>query len=166
MSFHMHLRATASNEVPEDFSSLLDFMWAAWEAHPEEYAAGIADSVEKDFGRVHELYTMGADDQDATSAASNLPIFGGRHIHSSPAKDQPPFVILNPAETRGAAKFLRTVSFDERWQIAGAKLSKPYIGWEDENAARNTFLGYHNDLRTFYGRAAQGGHAVIKAFWY
>ncbi|MEU4714304.1 DUF1877 family protein [Micromonospora purpureochromogenes] len=158
MSFHMHLRATASDEVPEDFSSLLDFMWAAWEAHPEEYAAGIADSIEKDFGHVHEIYTMRADQGDAANAASTLPIFGGRHIHS-PTKDQPPFVILNPAEVRGVAEFLRTVSFDERWQIAGA-----YNGWEDEN--RNTFLGYHNDLRTFYERATRAGHAVIKAFWY
>ncbi|MGW3806188.1 DUF1877 family protein [Micromonospora sp. NPDC005113] len=166
MSFHMHLRATASNEVPQDFSSLLDFMWAAWEAHPEEYAAGIADSIEKDFGHVDELYTMGTDHGDATNAASTLPIFGGRQIYSSPAKDQPPFVILSPAETRGTAEFLRIVSFDERWQIAGAKLSKPYVGWKDENAARNIFLGYHNDLRTFYARAAQAGHTVIKAFWY
>jgi hypothetical protein len=167
VSFHMHLRAKASNEIPRDFPSLHAFMWAAWEAHPEEYAAGIADSIEKDFGHVDELYTMGTDQGgDATDAASTLPIFGGRLIYSSPANDQPPFVILNPAETRGTAEFLHTVSFDERWQIAGATLSTPYVGWEDENAARNIFLGYHNDLRTFYERAAQAGHAVIKAFWY
>ncbi|SIN45034.1 DUF1877 family protein [Micromonospora cremea] len=163
MSFHMHLRATTSKEAPQDFSSLLDFMWTAWEEHQQEYTAGIADSIEKDFGHVHELYTMGADQGDATNAA--LPIFGGRHIHS-PTKDEPPFVILNPAEVRGVAEFLRTVSFDERWQIVGTELSKPYIGWEDKNAARNVFLGYHNDLRTFYGRAALAGHSVIKAFWY
>ena len=30
----------------------------------------------------------------------------------------------------------------------------------------SNFLGYHNDLRTFYARAARAGHAVIKAFWY
>ncbi|SBT42087.1 DUF1877 family protein [Micromonospora auratinigra] len=158
MSFHMHLRATAPNDVPEDYSSLRDFMWVAWEAHPEEYAAGIADSIDKDFGRVDELYTKGVDRGDATSAASTLPIFGGRHVHS-PTKDQPPFVILNPAEVRGVAEFLRTVSFDERWEIAGT-----HDGWEDEN--RSTFLDYHNDLRTFYQRAAQAGHAVIKAFRY
>lgn len=166
MSFHMHLRAMASNEIPEDFSSLEDFMWAAWEAHPEEYSAGIADSIEKDFGHVDELYTMGTDQGDATNAASTLPIFGGRQIYRTPARDERPFVVLDSAATREAADFLRTVSFHERWQIAGAKLSKPYIGWEDENAARNIFLGYHNDLRTFYARAAHAGHAVIKAFWY
>ncbi|MEV0157231.1 DUF1877 family protein [Micromonospora sp. NPDC050686] len=165
MSFYMHLRAAASNEVPEDFSSLQDFMWAAWEAHAEEYVAGIARSIEKDFGHLNELYIMGTNQGDATNAASSLPIFGGRPIHD-PAKDQPPFVILNPAETRGTAEFLRTVSFDERWQIAGTKLSQPYVGWEEKNAARNIFLGYHNDLRTFYERTAQAGHAVIKAFWH
>ncbi|MGI5521563.1 DUF1877 family protein [Micromonospora sp. CA-259024] len=165
MSFHMHLRATAANEVSEDFSSLHDFMWIAWEDHQQEYAAGIADSIEKDFGHVHELYTMGADHGDATNAASTLPVFGGRHIHS-PTKDQPPFVLLNPAEVRGVAEFLRTVSFDERWQTAGTEPSQPYIGWEDKNAAKNIFLGYHNDLRTFYERAALSGRTVIKAFWY
>jgi hypothetical protein len=158
VSFHMHLRATTSNEAPEDFSSLRDVMWAAWEDHQQEFAAGIAESIEKDFGHLHKLYTMGADESDATNAASTLPIFGGRHI-PSPTKDQPPFVILNPAEVRGAADFLMTVSFDERWRAAGT-----YNGWEDEN--RNTFLGYHTDLRTFYGRAALAGHTVIKAFWY
>ena len=165
MSFHMHLRATAPKEVPEDSSSLLDFMSAAWETHQDEYAAGIANSICNDFGHVDDLYTMGADHGGATSAANTLPIFGGRHVHS-PTKDQPPFIILNSAEVRETAEFLQTVSFDERWQIAGTKLSKPYIGWEDENAARNIFLGYHNDLRTFYRRAALAGHAVIKAFWY
>ena len=165
MSFHLHLRATAFDEVPEDFSSLLDFMGAAWEAHEQEHAAGIAESIQKDFGHVDELYTIGADQDDTANAAGTLPIFGGRHVHS-PTKDQPPFAILNPVETRGTAEFLNTVSFDERWQVAGTKLSKPYVDWEDEDAARNIFLGYHNDLRTFYWRAALAGHAVIKAFWY
>ncbi|GAB3175118.1 uncharacterized protein DUF1877 [Micromonospora palomenae] len=165
MSFYMRLRATASNEVPEDFSSLLDFMSTAWEAHQEEHTAGIADSIDKDFGHVHELYTTGADHGDTTNPANTLPIFGGRHMHS-PTEDQPPFVILTPAEVRRTALFLRSLPFDERWQIAGTKLSKPYIGWEDKNAARSIFLGYHNDLRTFYERATRAGHAVIKAFWY
>jgi Domain of unknown function (DUF1877) len=89
----------------------------------------------------------------------------GDLVHD-PAGKQPPFVILNPAETRVTAEFLRTVSFDERWRIAGAQLSRPYAGWTDKDAARTTFLGCHHDLRTFYQRAAQAGHAVVKAFWY
>lgn len=32
-------------------------MPAAWAKHQEEYAAGIADSIEKDFAEVHRLYT-------------------------------------------------------------------------------------------------------------
>jgi hypothetical protein len=161
----MHLRATATNEVPEDFSSLLDFMSTAWEAHQEEYAAGVAHSIEKDFGYVHELYNMGVDQGDGTNTANNLPIFGGQHIHS-PAKDQPPFVILDAAEVRRTEDFRRTLSFDDRWRNPGTNLSTPYIGWEDENAARNIYLGHHNALRAFYQRAARAGDAVIKAFWY
>ncbi|RAO08420.1 DUF1877 family protein [Micromonospora noduli] len=165
MSFHMHLRATATNEVPEDFSSLVDLMSTAWEAHQNEYAAGVAHSIDKDFGHVHELYIMGLDQSDGTNPANNLPIFGGRHI-DGPAKDQPPFVILDPAEVHRTADFLQTLSFDERWRIAGTNLSTPYIGWEDENAARKIYLGHHDALRTFYQRAARAGDAVIKAFWY
>jgi hypothetical protein len=118
VSFHLHLRAAAFNETPPEFSSLLDFMWAAGEDHQQEYEAGIADSIENDFGHVHQLYTAGEDQGDATIATSALPIFGGRHVRS-PTGDQPPFVILDPAETRGTAEFLRTISFDERWRIAG-----------------------------------------------
>ncbi|MGQ5261455.1 DUF1877 family protein [Micromonospora sp. ZYX-F-536] len=165
MSFHMHLRATATNQVPEDFPSLLAFMSAAWSAHQEEYAAGIADSIDKDFGHVHELYTMAVDDGDGTNAANNLPIFGGRHLHS-PAEDEPPIVILEPADVRRTADFLRTLSFDDRWRIAERSLSAPYTGWEDENAASNIYLGHHNALRAFYQRAARAGDAVVKAFWY
>jgi len=165
VSFHIHLRATATNEVPGDFSSLLGFMSTAWEAYREEYVAGVAHSIDKDFGHVHELYTMGMDLGDGTNTANHLPIFGGRHVHS-PAKDQPPFVILAPAEVRRTADFLRALSFDERWRIAGTHLSTPYIGWDDENAARNVYLGRHDALRTFYQGAARAGDAVIKAFWY
>jgi hypothetical protein len=45
-------------------------------------------------------------------------------------------------------------------------LSRPYQGWEDETAAKDIFLGYHDRLGIFYGHAALAGHAVIKAFWY
>lgn len=165
MSFHLHLRATTPSEVPGEFSSLLDFMWAAWEAHPAEDAAGIAESIEKDFGQVHELYTAGADRDDASSAASTLPIFGGRQVRG-PTKDQPPFVVLDPAQVRAVAEFLRTLSFDERWQVAGTELSRQHLRWDGNNAARAIFLEHHGSLCTFYGRAALAGHAVIKAFWY
>jgi hypothetical protein len=55
VSFHLHLRATPIGEVQEDFASLSRFMRASWEAHAEEFAAGIADSICKDFGPVNEL---------------------------------------------------------------------------------------------------------------
>ena len=161
----MHLRATVPEEVPEGFSSLDDFMWAAWEAHPEECEAGIAESIEKDFRQVHDLYTRGQDRDDVIGAAGELAIFGGRHVHG-PTRDDPPFVILGPTDVRGVAEFLRTVSFDERWQVAGVELSRPYVGWDDSDAARTTFLEHHEGLRAFYGRAALAGHAVVKAFWY
>jgi hypothetical protein len=165
VSFHMHLRATRTGEVQEDFASLFRFMDTAWEIHAEEFAAGIADSICKDFGHVDDLYTMTADYGEATGAPNTLPIYGGRLVHSA-TKEEPPFAILDPAEVQKAAEFLQTVSFDERWRIAGAKLSRPYVDWEDKTAAKDIFLDYHNRLRTFYGQAALAGHAIIKAFWY
>lgn len=38
-------------------------------------------------------------------------------------------------------------------------------GW-DEGEVRNIYSGHHADLRTFYGRSAKAGQAVVKAFWY
>ena len=85
---------------------------------------------------------------------------------NSPERGEHPFVVLHPAEVRAAAVYLQTVSFDERWEVAGPELSQPYIGWEDRNAPRTSFREYHDDLRAFYGAAALAGHAVVKAFWY
>lgn len=53
----MHLRALPANDVPDDFTSLTDVMRTSWEAHPVEVAAGIADSIAKDFGHIDRLYT-------------------------------------------------------------------------------------------------------------
>lgn len=165
MSFHMHLRATAAGDVPGDFASLFDFMWTAWEDHQAEHAAGIADSVEKSFGHLDQLYTGTTCQDEAAGASSTLPIYGGRLV-PEPAGEHPPFVILDPPGVRAAAEFLQTAEFDVLWQTAATELSKAYVGWEDKNAAREIFLSHHDDLCTFYRRAALAGHAVIKAFWY
>jgi hypothetical protein len=140
-------------------------MWASWEAYAEEFAAGIAESIEKDFGPVDRLYTMAADHGEAAGVPNTLPIYGGHLVHNA-ACDDPPFVILDPAEVQKTAEFLQTVSFDELWRTAAAaELARPYLG-EDETTVKDIFLGRHDRLRTFYGRAALAGHAVVKAFWY
>lgn len=98
----------------------------------------------------------------AASAASILPVYGDRPVFD-PLTNQPPFVILGPAEVRKASEFLQTTSFDELWQSAPTELARPYIGC-DETEVKDMFLGHHDNLRTFYGRAAMTGHAVVKAF--
>lgn len=102
---------------------------------------------------------------EGTGGAWELPIFGGRVVHD-PSGDQPPFALLTAAETRTAAAFLTEVRFETLWETAGAKIHTSFgPGW-DEGEVRNIYSGHHADLRTFYGRSAKAGQAVVKAFWY
>ncbi|MEU0370807.1 hypothetical protein ABZ070_11190 [Streptomyces sp. NPDC006283] len=45
----MHLRAVPESAAGDDHSSLTKFMPAAWEIQAEEYEAGLAESINKDF---------------------------------------------------------------------------------------------------------------------
>ncbi|MEU6324262.1 DUF1877 family protein [Streptomyces sp. NPDC047009] len=164
MSIHMHMRAVAESEIRDDHTWLAAFMWEAWEHHPDEYAAGIAESIDKIWGSVNDLYAA-ADVLDADARKPwELPIYGGRPVaHSADADpSNPPMGILEPPEVSQAADFLGRVSFDELWNVAGAKLV--WIGW-DEAQVRQEFLDYHRGLRGFYGRAAAAGHAVVRVVW-
>ncbi|MGW7259589.1 DUF1877 family protein [Streptomyces sp. NPDC054834] len=164
MSIHMHMRAVAESEIRDDHTWLAAFMWEAWENHPDEYAAGIAESIDKVWGSVNDLYAaadvldLGADD------SWELPIYGGRPVaHSADADpSNPPLGILEPPGVSQAAGFLARVSFDELWNVAGAKLI--WAGW-DEAQVRQEFLDHHRGLQEFYGRAAAAGHAVVRAVW-
>ncbi|MFE6222766.1 MULTISPECIES: DUF1877 family protein [unclassified Streptomyces] len=166
MGFHLHLRAVAADELPdEDHASLTTFMGAAWENHEAEYAAGIAESIAKDFGPLNDLYLAGAKHGDVSSPGE-LPIFGGRLVHA-PMDRQPPFALLTPDQVATAATLLAEASFDALWQLEGPTLAAPYAQWEDpEGAAKQNYLTHHIGLRDFYARAATAHRAVVKAFWY
>ncbi|GAA2794675.1 hypothetical protein GCM10019017_45190 [Streptomyces showdoensis] len=159
---HMHLRAAAQAEIRDDHSWLEAFMATAWAHHEVECAAGVAASIEKDFGLLHELCSAGAD------AAGWLPVFGGRQPAGAPADElpHPPLLLLEPAEVRTAAAFLAAVPFDGLWDAAGAKILASFgPGWA-EALVVEVFRGHHRDLRAFYGRAAAAGHTVVKAGWF
>ncbi|UXY32891.1 YfbM family protein [Streptomyces sp. HUAS TT20] len=164
MSIHLHLRAVAESEIRDDHTWLAAFMSEAWDNHPDEYAAGIADSINKVWGTVNDLYAA-ADvlDTDADEPWT-LPIYGGRPVpHSADADpSNPPLMLLEPPGVSQAAAFLATVSFDQLWNVAGGKIMGP---GRDEAQARQEFLNYHRDLLGFYERAASAGHAVVKAVW-
>ncbi|MFC9294459.1 DUF1877 family protein [Streptomyces sp. NPDC057011] len=164
MSIQMHLRAIAQSEIRDDHTWLAAFMREAWENHPAEYAAGIADSIDKVWSSVDRLYA--AADALAVDADKpwTLPIYGGRPVaHRADADtSNPPLMILEPTGVSRAARFLAGVPFDELWSIAGAKLG---VYGPDEAEVRQEFLHHHTDLRGFYGRAAAAGHAVVKAVW-
>ncbi|WP_030796893.1 DUF1877 family protein [Streptomyces sp. NRRL S-337] len=164
MSIHLHLRAVAEAEIRDDHTWLAAFMWKAWENHPDEYAAGIADSIDKVWSSVNDLYAA-AEVLDADADEPwTLPIYGGRPVAHSMDADlsNPPLMILEPPGVSQAADFLARVSFDELWNIARAKLA----GWgRDEAEARQEFLDHHRDLQGFYARAAAADHGVVKAVW-
>ncbi|MGW7365000.1 DUF1877 family protein [Streptomyces sp. NPDC054841] len=168
MSFHMHLRAVTESEIHgRDFAWLLDFMGAAWDwdVRHAEHAAGIAESIEKDFATVHELCEAGATLPEGGDGAWELPVFGGRVVQD-PSGNQPPFAVLTAAETRTAAAFLTDVPYETLWGTAGAKIHDSFGPDWDEGEVRDIFAGRHTALRTFYGRTAEAGQAVAKAFWY
>ncbi|MEU6927624.1 DUF1877 family protein [Streptomyces sp. NPDC046385] len=159
---HMHLRAAAEAEILDDHAWLEAFMATAWEHHQVEYAAGVAESLEKDFDLVHELFSASGD------AAGWLPVFGGRQPAGAPDghRAHPPLLLLEPAEVRTAAAFLAEVPFDALWEAAGAKILAAFgPGWA-EALVLEIFRGRHRDLRAFYGRAAAAGHTVVKAGWF
>ncbi|WP_190016712.1 DUF1877 family protein [Streptomyces lucensis] len=164
MSIHMHMRAVAESEIRDDHTWLAAFMGEAWENHPAEYAAGIAVSIDRVWGAVNDLYAA-ADVRDADVAKPwELPIYGGRPVaHSADADpSNPPLAILEPPGVSQAAAFLAQSSFDELWNVAGAKLV--WSGW-DEAEVRQEFLDHHRLLQGFYARAASAGHAVVRAVW-
>ncbi|MGV9993654.1 DUF1877 family protein [Streptomyces sp. NPDC003374] len=164
MSVHLHLRAVAESEIRDDHTWLAAFMSEAWDNHPDEYAAGIADSIDKVWGAVNDLYAA-ADVRDTDAEEPwTLPIYGGRPVpHSADADPaDPPLMLLEPPGVSQAADFLATVPFDQLWNVAGAGIIGP--GWT-EAQVRQEFLNCHRDLQQFYGRAASAGHAVVKAVW-
>jgi uncharacterized protein DUF1877 len=159
VSIHFHLRAIAEAEIRDDHTWLAAFMGEAWDNHPDEYAIGIANSIDKVFDSVNDLYdAAGRVDVLETGADKpwTLPVYGGRPVaHTADADpSNPPLAILDPLGVSRAADFLAAVSFDRLWNVAGAKLGP-----------REEFLDHHRDLQRFYGQAASAGHAVIKAVW-
>jgi hypothetical protein len=158
------MRAVAESEIRDDHTWLAAFMREAWENHPAEYAAGISVSIDKVWDAVNDLYAA-ADGLDAEAGKLwTLPMYGGRPVAHSPdaVPSNPLLGILEPPGVSQAAGFLASVSFDELWDVASAKLV--WSGW-DEAQVRQEFLDHHRHLRGFYGRAATSGHAVVRAVW-
>ncbi|MFB7611264.1 DUF1877 family protein [Streptomyces gardneri] len=160
MSIYLHFRAVGRSDIRDDHTWLAAFMSDAWEDHVDEYAAGIACSINKGWDFVNDFYAA-ADAPDADADEPwNLPIYGGRPVpHSADADpSDPPLMLLEPPGVSRAAHFLATVSFDELWNVVGARFSAS--GW-----TRQELLDHHRDLQGLYGRAASAGHAVVKAVW-
>ncbi|MGW0579592.1 DUF1877 family protein [Streptomyces sp. NPDC002920] len=167
MSFHMHLRAVQNSGIRLDYAWLEEFMGAAWawDVRQTEREAGIAESIEKDFSSVHELYEAGSGLSEGRGGTWELPIFGGDIVYH-PDDEQPPFVHLTPDTVRRASAYLADVSFDLLWEAAGPKLHTAFgPGWAEEEV-KDIYVRHHADLRAFYQRAAMAGRAVVKAFWY
>ncbi|WP_327303393.1 DUF1877 family protein [Streptomyces sp. NBC_01298] len=160
MSIYLHFRAVAESEIVDDHTWLAAFMSEAWEDSGAECAAGIAHSINKSWEAVNDLFSAaGAFHADAEESW-NLPIYGGRPVpHRADADpSDPPLMLLEPAGVSQAARFLTTVSFDELWNVFGARSDD--LGWD-----RQEYLEHHRGLKEFYGQAASAGHAVVKAVW-
>ncbi|MEU8617967.1 DUF1877 family protein [Streptomyces sp. NPDC048623] len=160
---HLHLRAAAEADIRDDHDWLSTFMGTAWGVIEAEYAAGIADAIEKDYHRLDTFYVEETDDPDA-----RLPVFGGRQPAGAPTDHypDPPLILLEPAGVARAAAFLTAVSFDGLWARAGGRITASFgPGWSDATV-RGIYENHHRSLRGFYERAAAAGHAVVKAGWF
>ena len=164
MSFHMHLRAVPEGEVRADAAWLETFMGDAWDVLEVEYAAGVAEAIEKDFGMLHELYSATPSVDGSADPGWELPVYGGRVVNY-PDHGRPPFVLLGSREVGTTAEFLDGADVDALWGVVGDKLSAPWVGF-DSAQVKEYIRKHHDGLRGFYGRAAAAGHEVVKAFWY
>lgn len=160
MSIYLHFRAVAESEIRDDHTWLAAFMSETWENVIDEYAAGIAHSINKGWDSVNGLYAAADALSTDADAPWELPIYGGHPVpHSADADpSDPPMMLLEPPGVSQAARFLSTVSFDELWNVVGARFSA--LGW-----TRQELLDHHRDLQGFYGRAASAGRAVVKVVW-
>ncbi|MFD7639637.1 DUF1877 family protein [Kitasatospora sp. NPDC059795] len=157
MSYHQHLRALPPSELVLDPGWLAEHMTAAWERLPEEYAAGVAHAVEKDFFVHALLYTGGSEAADDPSDVRTLPVFGGRPVFREDG--EPPFAVMTPEQVARTAAYLAQADFDALWAAAGEQLG-------GTAADRDHLRALHEQLAAFYGRAAAAGHSVVKAFWF
>ncbi|MDT7845010.1 DUF1877 family protein [Streptomyces justiciae] len=167
MGFDMHLRAVQDSEIRLDHAWLEEFMGAAWDwdVHQAELKAGIAQSISKDFGPMHELYEAADRLPEGRDGTWELPVFGGELVFGA-GDGEPPFVHLAPETVRRAAAFLTDVSFDALWEAGGPKLCATFgPGWA-EGDVKSIYLQHHADLGDFYRHTAADGKAVVKAFWY
>lgn len=160
MSIYLHFRAVAESEIRDDHTWLAAFMSEAWENDVDEYAAGIAHSINKGWDAVNDLYAVADALYTDADEPWTLPIYGGRPVpHSTDADpSSPPLMLLEPPGVSQAARFLTTVSFDELWNAVAARFSA--LG-----CTRQEHLEHHRDLQEFYGQAASAGQAVVKAAW-
>ncbi len=164
MSIEMQLHAMPESEIRDDWAWLAEFMGDAgdFDRFQAERQAGIAEVVEYHFPALHQVYKAAYTPQG--SHDWELPVFGGDPVYHA-THNQPPFLILRPAQVREVTDFLAAVSFDDLWEVARPKVLPPFSAF-DEAEVKGWFLTHHTDLQAFYTRTVPTGHAVVKAFWY
>ncbi|MFI1658092.1 DUF1877 family protein [Streptomyces sp. NPDC020472] len=165
MSIHVHFRAVAASGIREDHAWLTAYMSKAWDDHVAECEAGVATSIAKVWNSVAELYAAAADGAAAGGDEPwTLPVYGGRPVAHGAGADlhDPPMIFMDPPEVSRAADFLAAVPFDGLWDSAGTRLGGR---GPDRALLRQEYLEHHESLRSFYGRAASSGHAVVKVVW-
>ncbi|MEV0691052.1 DUF1877 family protein [Streptomyces sp. NPDC050388] len=130
MSIKMQLRAMPESEIREDWAWLEEFMGAAgdFDRFQAERRAGTAEVVEYHFPALHEVYEAAYTLQG--SPDWELPVFGGSPVYHA-THDQPPFLILRPAQVREVADFLAAVSFDALWDAARPKVLPPFSAFDE-----------------------------------
>ncbi|MEU6575220.1 DUF1877 family protein [Streptomyces sp. NPDC046805] len=153
MSMWIYFQALAPSELPAeaaDFEALFD---VEFDELRRRVRAGDAVWLEHDFFPLNELYRT----PSQSAGDGEFAVFGGRHIPDPGGG--PGHVALDPPDVARAAAYLEGVSFPDLWeewrQQPSSRLGEP----PREHLARD-----HEELRVFYGRAAERGWAVARYF--
>jgi hypothetical protein len=146
-----------------DATGLQDHFFDAFEQDGADDSIGVLD-IDKSWGAIHFLLTgtpWGGE------APASLPILGGTAIGEDMGYG--PVRFLTPAEVaaaNGVLSQLPTAELRKRFDPAKLEEAEVYPAgiWLDEGAEGFDYIAhYYEQLRAFYGSAAQAGRAVLLA---
>ncbi len=142
-----------SSELPENAAGFEALFDVEFDELRRRVRAGGAVWLEWGFFQLGEVYWPPSE----PGGERDLPVFGGRHIPDPGGG--PGHVALAPPDVARAAAYLESASFPDLWrEWQQLPSSKP------DEELREHLAQYHEDLRSFYVRAAERGWAVAKHF--
>ncbi|MFI8191913.1 hypothetical protein ACIF8T_24450 [Streptomyces sp. NPDC085946] len=154
MSMWIYLQGMKPSDLPRDLAAVEALFDVEFDELRQRVRAGRAVWLERGFFELNEIYRP----RSEPDGDRELPVFGGRHIPDPGGG--PGHVVLEPAEVARAAVYLEGASFSDLCLEWWSQLPPS----EQDEELREHLTQCHGDLRSFYGRSAEQGRAVVKYF--